>query len=218
MRMPFKDAIGTRYGNFKSTVMPFGLTNAPAVFMNLMNWVCKPYLGRFVIVCIDAILAYSKMKEEHEVYLKLVLELLRKEKLLCAHAKRQGNRLCIETTEDSREELYHTRPRVGSCRVALKMWRNYLYGTKSVIYTDHKSLQHIFDQNELNMRQRRWIELFSDYECEIRYYPGKANVVADTLSRKERVKSRRVRGMLLAVQSEAFKHENVHAERLHGLV
>nr|GEV76878.1 hypothetical protein [Tanacetum cinerariifolium] len=56
---------------------------------------------------------------------------------------------------------------------ALKMWRHYLYETKSVIYTDHMSLQHIFDQKELNMRQRRWIELFSDYDCEIRYHPDK---------------------------------------------
>ncbi|GJZ13978.1 putative reverse transcriptase domain-containing protein, partial [Tanacetum coccineum] len=106
--------------------------------------------------------------------------------------------------------------------------RHYLYGTKSVIYTDHKSLQHIFDQKELNMRQRRWIKLFSDYECEIHYHPGKANVVADALSIKERVKPRRVRamamtiqsrvkGMILAAQSEAFKQENVLAERLHGL-
>ncbi|GKB91014.1 putative reverse transcriptase domain-containing protein [Tanacetum coccineum] len=55
---------------------------------------------------------------------------------------------------------------------ALKIWRHYLYGIKSVIYTDHKSLQHIFNQKELNMRQRRWIELFSDYDCEIRYHPG----------------------------------------------
>ncbi|GJS77587.1 putative reverse transcriptase domain-containing protein [Tanacetum coccineum] len=64
---------------------------------------------------------------------------------------------------------------LGAVVFALKTWRHYLYGTKSVIYTDHKSLQHIFDQKELNMRQRRWIELFSDYECEIRYHPGKAN-------------------------------------------
>ncbi|GKE61911.1 putative reverse transcriptase domain-containing protein, partial [Tanacetum coccineum] len=97
---------------------------------------------------------------------------------------------------------------LGAVVFALKTWRHYLYGTKSVIYTDHKSLQHIFDQKELNMRQRRWIELFSNYECEIRYHPGKANVVADALSRKERVKSRRVRGMILAAQSEAFKQEN----------
>ncbi|GJV81520.1 hypothetical protein Tco_1517390 [Tanacetum coccineum] len=74
---------------------------------------------------------------------------------------------------------------------ALKIWRHYLYGTKSDIYTDHKSLQHIFSQKELNMRQRRWIELFSDYDCEIHYHPGKANMVADALSRKERVKPKR---------------------------
>ncbi|GJQ93455.1 putative reverse transcriptase domain-containing protein [Tanacetum coccineum] len=78
---------------------------------------------------------------------------------------------------------------------ALKIWRHYLYGTKSVIYTDHKSLHHIFSQKELDMRQRRWIELFSDCDCEICYHPGKANVVADALSRKERVKPKRVRAM-----------------------
>ncbi|GKC70480.1 putative reverse transcriptase domain-containing protein [Tanacetum coccineum] len=75
-----KAAFRMRYEHFESTVMPFGLTNAPAVFMELMNWVCKPYLGRFVIVFIDDILAYSKLKEEHKVHLKLVLETLRKEK------------------------------------------------------------------------------------------------------------------------------------------
>ncbi|GJS61165.1 putative reverse transcriptase domain-containing protein [Tanacetum coccineum] len=117
---------------------------------------------------------------------------------------------------------------LGAIVFALKTWRHYLYGPKSVIYTDHKSLQHIFDQKELNMRQRRWIELFSDYKCEICYHPGKANVVADALSRKERVKPRRVREMamtiqsevkeiILAAQGEAFKPENVLAERLHGL-
>ncbi|GJS12451.1 reverse transcriptase domain-containing protein [Tanacetum coccineum] len=106
--------------------------------------------------------------------------------------------------------------------------RHYLYGTKSVIYIDHKSLQHIFDQKELNMRQRRWIELFTDYDCEIRYHPGKANVVADALSRKERVKPKRVRAMsmtiqyslkekLLTAQNEAIKEENVLAEMLRGL-
>ncbi|GJW47841.1 putative reverse transcriptase domain-containing protein [Tanacetum coccineum] len=75
---------------------------------------------------------------------------------------------------------------LGAVVFALKIWRHYLYGKKSVIYTNHKILQHIFSQKELNMRQRRWIELFSDYDCEIRYHPGKANVVADDLSRKER--------------------------------
>ncbi|GJR67441.1 putative reverse transcriptase domain-containing protein [Tanacetum coccineum] len=74
---------------------------------------------------------------------------------------------------------------LGAVVFALKIWRHYLYGTKSVIYTDHKSLQHIFSKKELNMRQRRWIELFSDYDYKIRYHLGKANVVADALCRKE---------------------------------
>ncbi|KAI3769531.1 hypothetical protein L6452_00637 [Arctium lappa] len=68
---------------------------------------------------------------------------------------------------------------------ALKLWRHYLYGTKCTLSTDHKSLRHIFDQKELNMRQRRWLELLKDYDCELLYHPGKANVVADALSRKD---------------------------------
>ncbi|GKC83230.1 putative reverse transcriptase domain-containing protein [Tanacetum coccineum] len=79
---------------------------------------------------------------------------------------------------------------LGVVVFALKIWRHYLCGTKSVIYTYHKSLQHIFDCKELNMRQRIWIELFSDYDCDIRYYPEEATVVANALSRKERVKPR----------------------------
>ncbi|GJR54792.1 putative reverse transcriptase domain-containing protein [Tanacetum coccineum] len=117
---------------------------------------------------------------------------------------------------------------LGAVVFALKIWRHYLYGTKSVIYTDHKSLQYIFDQKELNMRQRRWIELLSDYECEIKYHPGKANVVADALSRKERLKPRRVRAMsitihsglktkILEAQSEASKDLKAPAEWLRGL-
>ncbi|GKF76530.1 putative reverse transcriptase domain-containing protein, partial [Tanacetum coccineum] len=90
---------------------------------------------------------------------------------------------------------------LGAVVFALKIWRHYLYVTKSVIYTDHKSLQHIFSQKELNMRQRHWIELFSDYDCKIRYQLGKANVVADALSRKESVKPKRVRAMNMTLQS-----------------
>ncbi|WVZ52135.1 hypothetical protein U9M48_003223 [Paspalum notatum var. saurae] len=67
---------------------------------------------------------------------------------------------------------------------ALKIWRHYLYGQRCEIYTDHKSLKYIFTQNELNMRQRRWLELIKDYDMDIHYHPGKANVVADALSRK----------------------------------
>nr|GFA44046.1 putative reverse transcriptase domain-containing protein [Tanacetum cinerariifolium] len=117
---------------------------------------------------------------------------------------------------------------LGAVVFALKTWRHYLYRTKSVIYIDHKSLQHIFNQKELNMRRMRWIELFSDYECEIHYHPGKANVVDDALSRKKRVKPKRVwemamsiqsgvKGMILAAQGDAFNQENVLTKRLHNL-
>ncbi|GJS41192.1 putative reverse transcriptase domain-containing protein [Tanacetum coccineum] len=157
----------TRYRNFEFTVMPFGLTNAPTVFMDLMNWVCKPYLDKFDIVFINDILIYLKSKEDHKVHLKLILELLKKEKLL---------------------------PSFLSVNFGYKKM-------KSVIYIDHKSLSNIFNQKELNMRQQRWIELFSDYECKIRYNMGKENVVADALSWKEKVKPRRVREMSMTIQS-----------------
>nr|GEX07743.1 putative reverse transcriptase domain-containing protein [Tanacetum cinerariifolium] len=80
------------------------------------------------------------------------------------------------------EENYTTHDlELGAVVFALRLWRHYLYGTKCVVYTDHKSLQYILDQKELNMRQQRWIELLSDYDCEIRYHPGKPNMVADAL-------------------------------------
>ncbi|GKD31629.1 putative reverse transcriptase domain-containing protein [Tanacetum coccineum] len=82
-----KTAFRTRYGHYKFQVMPFGLTNVPAVFMDLMNRVCKPYLDKFVIVFIDDILIYSKNKEEHEEHLRLILELLKKEELYAKFSK-----------------------------------------------------------------------------------------------------------------------------------
>ncbi|GJU60563.1 putative reverse transcriptase domain-containing protein [Tanacetum coccineum] len=82
-----KTAFRTRYGHYEFQVMPFGLTNAPAVFMDLMNRVCKPYLEKFVIVFIDDILIYSKNKQEHEEHLKLILELLKKEELYAKFSK-----------------------------------------------------------------------------------------------------------------------------------
>nr|GFA92650.1 putative reverse transcriptase domain-containing protein [Tanacetum cinerariifolium] len=82
-----KTAFRTRYGHYELQVMPFGLTNAPAVFMDLMNRVCKPYLDKFVIVFIDDILIYSKNKKEHEEHLTLILELLKKEELYAKFSK-----------------------------------------------------------------------------------------------------------------------------------
>nr|GFA14524.1 hypothetical protein [Tanacetum cinerariifolium] len=82
-----KTAFRTRYGHFKFAIMPFGLTNAPAIFMDLMNRVCKPYLDKVIIVFIDDILIYSKSEEEHEVHLKTILDLLKKEKLYAKVSK-----------------------------------------------------------------------------------------------------------------------------------
>ncbi|GJY30482.1 putative reverse transcriptase domain-containing protein [Tanacetum coccineum] len=118
---------------------------------------------------------------------------------------------------------------LGAVVFALKIWRHYLYGTKCTVFTDHKSLQHIFDQKELNMRQRRLLELLSDYDCEIRYHPGKANVVADALSHKERIKPLQVRALVMTIgldlprqileaQMEEMKPENFKAEDVGGMI
>nr|GEU50660.1 retrotransposon protein, putative, Ty3-gypsy subclass [Tanacetum cinerariifolium] len=196
-------AFRTQYGHYEFRVMPFGLTNAPSVFMDLMNRVCKPYLDKFMIMFIDDILIYSKDKEEHEEHLKTILELLKREQLYAKFSK-------------------------WAVVFALRLWRHYLYGMKYVVYTDHKSLQYILDKKELNMRQRRWIELLSDYDCEIRYHPGKANVVADALSRKER-EPIRVKALVMTVhpnlheqihnaQYETLEKKNVEAENLGRLI
>ncbi|GKD43861.1 putative reverse transcriptase domain-containing protein, partial [Tanacetum coccineum] len=96
---------------------------------------------------------------------------------------------------------------LGSVVFALKLWRlrHYLYGTRCTVFTDHKSLQHILDQKELNMRQRRWLELLSDYDCDICYHPGKANVVVDALSGKERIELLRVRALVMTISLDLPK-------------
>nr|GEW73834.1 putative reverse transcriptase domain-containing protein [Tanacetum cinerariifolium] len=103
------------------------------------------------------------------------------------------------------EENYTTHDlELGAVVFALKIWRHYLYGTKCTVFTDHKSLQHILDQKELNMRQRRWLELLSDYDYKIRYHPGKANVIADALSRKEQ-EPLRVRALVMTISLDLPK-------------
>ncbi|GJZ82416.1 putative reverse transcriptase domain-containing protein [Tanacetum coccineum] len=237
-----KTSFRTRYEHYEFQVMPFGLTNVPVVFMDHMNRVCKPYLDKFVIVSIDDILIYSRNKKEHANHLRIILELLKKEKLYAKFSKcnlwirimqflrhlidsqglhvdpakieaknkkydfvvycdasHQGLGAVLMQREKviayasrqlkPNEENYTTHDlELGAVVFALKIWRHYLYGTKCTVFTDHKSLQHILDQKELNMRQRRWLELLADYDCKIRYHPGKANVVADALSHKERIK------------------------------
>nr|GEX02522.1 putative reverse transcriptase domain-containing protein [Tanacetum cinerariifolium] len=125
------------------------------------------------------------------------------------------------------EENYTTHDlELGAIVFALRLWRHYLYGTKCTVYIDHKSLQYILDQKELNMRQRRWIELLSNYDCKIRYHPRKVNVVADALSRKDK-EPIRVRALVVTVhnnlpkqirsaQAKACEKENIGAEGFVG--
>ncbi|GKA14542.1 putative reverse transcriptase domain-containing protein [Tanacetum coccineum] len=132
-------------------------------------------------LCSAPILALPKGSENFVVYYdasdKGLGAVLMQNKKVVAYASRQLN---------IHEKNYTTHDlELGAAVFTLKMWRHYLYGTRCTVFTDHKSLQHIVDQKEVNMRQRRWLEMLSDYDCDIRYHPGKANVVADALSRKE---------------------------------
>ncbi|GJR67309.1 putative reverse transcriptase domain-containing protein [Tanacetum coccineum] len=246
-----KTTFKTQYGHYELQVMPFGLTNAPAVFMDLMNRVCKPYLDKFMIVFIDDVLIYSKNKKEHEEHLKAILELLKKEELYAKFSKCLAgyyrrfiegflkiakpmtkltqkkvtfewgdkqeaafqtlkNKLCSTPILDHPQGaenfiVYCDASHKGLGAVLMqneKIWRHYLYETKCTVFTNHKSLQHILDQKELNMSQRRWIELLSDYDCEIRYHPRKASIVADALS----------------PQIAAQKPENIRNEDVGGMI
>ncbi|GJU85573.1 putative reverse transcriptase domain-containing protein [Tanacetum coccineum] len=172
-------------------------------------------------LCEALILALPKGNDDFIVYCDashqgLGAVLMQREKVI-AYASRQLK---------PNEENYTTHDlELGAVVFALKIWRHYLYGTKCTVFTDHKNIQRILDQKELNMRQRRWLELLADYDCEIRYHSGKANVIADALSQKERIKALRVRSLvmnihpnlhsqILKAQTEVLKEENIKAENL----
>ncbi|GJR97871.1 putative reverse transcriptase domain-containing protein [Tanacetum coccineum] len=179
-----KTAFRTRYGHYKFQVMPFGLTNALAIFMDLMNRVCKPYSDKFMIFFIDNILFYSKNKKEHEGHLnegihvdpakiesvkdwvspKTPTEIRSENFVLYCDASHKGLGVILMQREKviahaSRQLKVHEKNYTThdlELRVvgfALKMWRHYLYGTKCVVFTDHKCLQHILDQKEMNMSE-----------------------------------------------------------------
>ncbi|WMV08301.1 hypothetical protein MTR67_001686 [Solanum verrucosum] len=305
-----KTAFRTQYGHYEFLVMPFGLTNAPAVFMDLMNRVFKPYLDQFVVVFIDDILIFSRSSEDHDKHLRIILQILKEKELYAKLSKcefwldevtflghvvsEEGMKvdpskiqavvewrppksptevrsfLCLAgyyrrfvkgfsiiaspltkllqkevnfIWDDKCQKSFETLkslltqdhilalPSEGKeyvvysdashnglgcilmqkCKVisyatrklkshelnypthdlelaaivfVLKIWRHYLYGEKCHIFTDHKSLKYLGTQKELNLRQRRWLEVFKDYDCMIDYHPCKANVVGDALSRK----------------------------------
>ncbi|WMV33463.1 hypothetical protein MTR67_026848 [Solanum verrucosum] len=303
-----KTAFRTMYGHYEFVVMSFGLTNAPAIFMDLMNRVFKPYLDSFVVVFIDDILIYSHSEEEHMGHLRVVLQRLREEKLYAKYEKCEfwlkevaflgyvvsGDGIKVDpkktdvirnwprplTPSDIRSFLglagYYRRfvnefssiaspmtkltqkkakfewtdecersfqtlkdklvsapilslldglkgfvvycdaSRVGlGCVLmqngkviayasrqlkvheknypthdlelaavvfALKIWRHYLYGVHVDVFTDHKSLQYVFTQKDLNLRQRRWLEFLKDYDMSVHYHPGQHEYTLDRSS------------------------------------
>ncbi|GJW72174.1 putative reverse transcriptase domain-containing protein [Tanacetum coccineum] len=176
-------------------------------------------------LCSALILALPEGSEDFVVYCDashkgLGAVLMQREKVI-AYASRQ---LKVHEKNYTTHDL-----ELGSVIFALKIWRHYLYGTKCTVFTDHKSLQHILDQKELNMRQRRWLELLSDYDCDIHYHPGKANVVADALSHKERIEPLRVQALVMTIgldlpkrileaQIEALKPKNLKNEEVGDMI
>nr|GFC40884.1 putative reverse transcriptase domain-containing protein [Tanacetum cinerariifolium] len=147
------------------------------------------------ILCSAVILAFPKGTVNFVVYCDashngLGVILMQNEKLI-AYTSRQ---LKIHEKNYMTHDL-----ELGAMVFALKFWRHYLYDTKCTVFTDKKSLQHILDQKDLNMRQRRWLELLRDYDCEIRYHPRKANSVANSLSRKERIKPLGVQALVMTI-------------------
>ncbi|GJT19759.1 putative reverse transcriptase domain-containing protein [Tanacetum coccineum] len=267
-----KTAFRTRYGHFEFTIMPFGLTNTLAIFMDLMNRVCRPYHDKFVIVFIDDILIYSKTQEEHVEHLRLVLGLLKKEKLYAKFSKCEiwlrevrflghvinGNEIHVDPSKieavknwKAPRTLTEVRLFLGLAGYYRRFIENFSKIAKSltiltqkcktfnwseeqelafqtlkdklcnapvlalpdgqedfVVYCDASGIGLgcvlmqrgkviAYTSRQLKIHEKNYtthdlelgvIELFSDYDCEIRYHPGKANVVADSLSRKERVK------------------------------
>nr|GEZ29485.1 putative reverse transcriptase domain-containing protein [Tanacetum cinerariifolium] len=231
--------------------MPFDLTNAPSVFMDLMNRVCRPYLDKFVIVFIDDILIYSKTQKEHVEQLRLVLGLLKKEKLYAKFSKCEfwlrevqflgyvinGSGIHVDPSKiksvnnwkaprtltekcktfDSGEEhelefqalkdklcnapvlallngpedfvVYCDTSRIGLGCVLMQRGKVIAYASRQLKIHENNYTTHDFE-----------LELFSDYDCEICYHPGKVNVVVDALSRKKRVKPKRVRSMNMILQ------------------
>ncbi|GJU91695.1 reverse transcriptase domain-containing protein [Tanacetum coccineum] len=284
-----KTEFRTRYGHFEFTVMPFGPTNAPAIFMDLMNRVCRPYLDKFVIVFIDDILIYSKTQEEHVEHLRLVLELLKKEKLYAKFSKCKlwlrevhilghvinANGIHVDPSkiEDVKKWKAHrtltkVRSFIGLAGYYRRFIENFSKIAKSLTILTQKSktfdwgeeqelaFQTLKDKlcntpvlalldgpedfvvccdasgiglgcvlmqrgkviayasRQLKIHKKNYtthdlelgavvfaLKFWRHYLYGTKCHPGKANVVADALSRKERVKPKRVRAMNMILQS-----------------
>ncbi|GKA41395.1 putative reverse transcriptase domain-containing protein [Tanacetum coccineum] len=163
-----KTAFRTRYEHYEFQVMPFDLTNAPAVFMDLMN---RLHVDPAKI---EAFKNWASPTTPTEDLPAIIGDLSK-------ISRRLQTPILVLPEGNDDFVVYCDASHQGVVVFALKIWRYYLYGTKCTVFTDHKSLQHILNKKELNMRQRCWLELLADYDCEIRYHPGKANVIADCL-------------------------------------
>nr|GEU64402.1 putative reverse transcriptase domain-containing protein [Tanacetum cinerariifolium] len=254
-----KTAFGTQYGHYEFQVMPFGLTNAFAdkkeheehlkaslellkkenlysKFSKCEFWILKAqFLGHITYsrdihvdpAKIESIKDWAspktptEIREKEENAFQLIKQKLRTALILALPERSEDNVVYCNSSHKGLE--------LGSVVFALKIWRHYLYGTKCTVFTDHKSLQHILDQKVLNMRQRRWLELLSDYDCDIHYHPRKANVVADALSHKERIEPLWVRALVMTIglnilkrileaQIKALKPENLKNEDVGGMI
>ncbi|GJU82337.1 putative reverse transcriptase domain-containing protein [Tanacetum coccineum] len=249
-----KTAFRTRYGHYEFQVMPFGLTNGPAVFMDLMNRVCRPYLDKFVIVFIDDILSYSKTKEEHDAHLRLILELLKKEELYAKFSKcdfwlskvqflghvidSEGIHIdpanieflqdCQAYDEADSETAFQTLkqklcsapilalPEGGENFVSVYCdafskglgavfdaeggvsYLNASANSKSYEKNSPPPIRHmILELGVVVFARKMWRTL--PLRHELRYHPGKANVVADALSQKSRPKPLRVRALVMTI-------------------
>ncbi|GKE14776.1 putative reverse transcriptase domain-containing protein, partial [Tanacetum coccineum] len=215
-----KTAFRTRYGHFEFTVMPFGLTNALAIFMDLINRVCRPYLDKFVIVFIDDILIYSKTREEHVEHLRLVLKQLKKEKLYAKFSKCEfwlrevqflghvinGNGIHVDPSKIEAvknwkpprtltEVLSFLRLAGCYCRVAFQNLKDKLCNALVLAHPDRPEDFMVYcDASRIGL---------GCVLMQKSYHPSKVNVVVDALSRKERVKPKRVKAMNMTLQSSS---------------
>nr|GFB19640.1 putative reverse transcriptase domain-containing protein [Tanacetum cinerariifolium] len=246
--------------------MPFRLTNAPAVSMDLMNQVCKPYLDKFMIIFIDDILIYSKDEKEYEEHLKVILELLKKEELYAKFSKfiegflkiakpitkltqkkvdfEWGDKqeaafqllrqqLCsapiLALPEGSKDFIvYCDASNKGLGAVLMQREKVISYASRQLKIHEKNYTTHDLELGEVVFALKIWRHYF-DYDCDIHYDPGKANVVADALSRKEREPPLRVQALvmtigldlprqILSAETEARKLENIKKEDVRGML